>query len=200
MAEVTTTTATAAAAAKKQKTAVHGLSPICAPSILSADFALLAPDVQLVHDAGAAWVHVDVFDGNFVPNLTIGPPVVKAIRKHVPDSYLDCHLCVLNPQNYVDDMKKAGASQFTFHWEAQGVDEDLDKAKALIAVERPPLFRQRFRQADHARCNLRLGSRVSVKQSTIVTSLAAASPERRRLPRRLPPGRARGRSDRPGRC
>ena len=138
MAEVTTTAtaATAAAAAKKQKTAVHGLSPICAPSILSADFALLAPDVQLVHDAGAAWVHVDVFDGNFVPNLTIGPPVVKAIRKHVPDSYLDCHLCVLNPQNYVDDMKKAGASQFTFHWEAQGVDEDHDKAKALIAAVR----------------------------------------------------------------
>ena len=112
--------------------AVRGLQPICAPSILSADFALLAPDVKLVHDAGAEWIHVDVFDGNFVPNLTIGPPVVKAIRKHCPDAFLDCHLCVLNPENYVEDMKKAGASQFTFHWEARGVDESLDQAKELI--------------------------------------------------------------------
>ena len=126
--ETTTTTTTT----KRWAQPVHGLQPICAPSILSADFALLAPDVKLVHDAGAEWIHVDVFDGNFVPNLTIGPPVVKAIRKHCPDAFLDCHLCVLNPENYVEDMSKAGASQFTFHWEARGVDGELEKAKELI--------------------------------------------------------------------
>lgn len=93
-------------------------------------------DVQLVQDAGAEWIHVDVFDGNFVPNLTIGPPVVKAIRKHCPEAILDCHLCVLNPENYVEDMRMAGASQFTFHWEARGVDKDLDKARSLVATIR----------------------------------------------------------------
>lgn len=108
------------------------VSPIVSPSILSADFAMLARDVIRVAKAGAEWIHVDIFDGNFVPNLTIGPPVVKSLRKHT-DAFLDCHLCVLNPQNYVKDLSAAGASQFTFHIEAEGIDMDCKKAATLAA-------------------------------------------------------------------
>lgn len=93
--------------AKRKKrsfgTFAKNLPCILSPSILSADFANLAQEVANVHDAGSEWIHVDVFDGNFVPNLTIGPPVVKSLRKHT-DAFLDCHLCVLNPQNYVEGM------------------------------------------------------------------------------------------------
>src|SRR5579871_6144754 len=88
-----------------------------APSILSADFAKLGDEVRAVEAAGADWIHVDVMDGRFVPNITIGPPVVKALRK-ITKLPLDCHLMIVEPEKYVDDFAAAGADGITVHVEA----------------------------------------------------------------------------------
>lgn len=90
---------------------------IVAPSILSADFANLERDIKLIEKNNADWVHVDVMDGHFVPNITIGAPVVKALRK-VTTMPLDVHLMIDNPDFYLDDFVKAGADIITFHYEA----------------------------------------------------------------------------------
>ena len=90
---------------------------IVSPSILSADFANLERDIDAIQNNGADWVHVDVMDGHFVPNITIGAPVVKAI-KPVSKIPLDVHLMIEHPQNYVDDFVKAGADIITVHYEA----------------------------------------------------------------------------------
>ena len=79
-----------------------------APSILSADFGRLADEVRAVEAAGADWIHVDVMDGRFVPNITIGPPVVRALRK-VTKLPLDVHLMIVEPERYVDAFADAGA-------------------------------------------------------------------------------------------
>ena len=88
-----------------------------APSILSADFANLERDLLKIKNAGADWAHVDVMDGHFVPNITIGAPVVKALRK-VTDLFLDVHLMIENPDKYISDFAKAGSDLITFHYEA----------------------------------------------------------------------------------
>lgn len=90
---------------------------ILAPSILSADFTKLGEDILKVVSAGAQWVHVDVMDGHFVPNITIGSLVVSHIRK-ITDAFLDCHLMITNPDAYLDDFAKAGADGITVHAEA----------------------------------------------------------------------------------
>ena len=88
-----------------------------APSILSADFGHLADEVSRVEDAGADWIHIDVMDGRFVPNLTIGAPVVRSLRP-VTDLPLDCHLMVVDPDHLVDAFADAGANYLTVHVEA----------------------------------------------------------------------------------
>ncbi|MDH5526881.1 MAG: ribulose-phosphate 3-epimerase [Nitrospirota bacterium] len=90
---------------------------LIAPSILSADFARLADEVAAVEAAGADVIHVDVMDGHFVPNLTIGPVVVEWVRK-VTDLPLDCHLMITNPDQYIGEFIEAGADCVTVHQEA----------------------------------------------------------------------------------
>jgi ribulose-phosphate 3-epimerase len=88
-----------------------------APSILSADFANLGRSIELIEKAGADMLHIDVMDGHFVPNITLGPDVVKAIRKG-SGLFFDVHLMISNPDQYIPQFAKAGADLICVHWEA----------------------------------------------------------------------------------
>lgn len=125
-----------------------------APSILSSDFANLEREVKKVRRAGCTWVHVDVMDGQFVPNLTIGPPVLRCLARAVPDMFYDAHLMIATPKRLAGEFIQAGASLITIHFEAcddpaalcrylrrQGVRVGVSvRPRTPVAVLRP-LFR-----------------------------------------------------------
>ena len=99
------------------------------PSILSADFGHLAEDCRMVLDAGASWLHYDVMDGHFVPNISFGVPVLKSLHKNLPDAFYDAHLMISHPLQYVDAFAKAGATLINFHLESE---DDVNETLAAI--------------------------------------------------------------------
>ena len=114
---------------------------LIAPSILSADFANLAKDVSMVESAGADWLHVDVMDGHFVPNITIGPVVVKSIKKY-SKLFFDVHLMITNPEKYWESFYKTGADLIVFHNEVscdkKQLIQEIKKAGIKVGVSIKP--------------------------------------------------------------
>lgn len=114
---------------------------IVAPSVLSADFANLQRDVEMLNQSEAEWIHIDVMDGVFVPNISFGFPVLQAIRKHT-QKFCDVHLMIVQPEKYVQQFKDAGADMITVHYEAvthlDSVINQIKKTGAKAGVSLNP--------------------------------------------------------------
>lgn len=103
------------------------LKALIAPSVLASEISKLVEETQKMEKLGAEWIHLDVMDMHFVPNLSFGPPVINNLRKYVDKMFFDVHLMVENPERYVDLLKTS--NQLTFHFEA--LDEDIEKCKKV---------------------------------------------------------------------
>jgi len=106
-----------------------------APSLLASDLAAIGSEAKAVLAAGADSLHLDIMDGNFVPNISWGPPVVQCLRKAVGDEpFLDCHMMVTNPMQWIQPIKESGGNQYTFHIEACTINTFEEICKAIVAT------------------------------------------------------------------
>jgi len=106
--------------------------PIIAPSFLASDFLHLAQQCEIVNNSSAQWIHLDVMDGRFVPNISFGVPVIKPVCKATPGKHHDVHLMIEEPERFVEDFKNAGANSITVHYEAcRHLHRNIEQIKKL---------------------------------------------------------------------